>query len=133
MGAGSQRHLLPGREARKLSGQVDYDTPGGNDDACRQLKQPIPERTDLRKGTVTMARFDLDLLQDHVGSRCQEHAKLVREKTTTAGSIHREIVLQLLDPILGIAPPAVELVDILGVILRLVTTKRILFFGSRSG
>ena len=48
VGAGGQRQLLPGREARELSGQVDHDTPSRNNDACRQLEQPIPDRADLR-------------------------------------------------------------------------------------
>ena len=41
----------------------------------------------------------------------QQHAELVGEEARATGPVHRQPVMQFLEPVLHVAPPAVELVD----------------------
>lgn len=66
--------------------------------------------------------------------RGEQDADLVGEKPGATGPVQLQPVVQLLEPILHVAPLAVDpLVDRLGIVGELVTTSRGLFLGSRPG
>ncbi len=93
---------------------MNHNTSDGDFNSNRELEKPSANRAHLGMGAVTVPGLRLDLLQEHVGGGGQQDPELIGQKAAATRPVHREIVLQLLDSVLGIAPLAVELVHILG-------------------
>jgi hypothetical protein len=105
-----------GRDAPALSpgvirGEMHDDPSHGFDDATADLDQLQAQRPDLRADLVVPRDAAAQLLVEDVRGRSHQHAQLVGREARAAGAIDLEVVLQLLDPVFGVAALAVELVD----------------------
>jgi len=103
------RELPPRGEPRADRGQVQHDAAHRVLDPDGELDQPLAQRGDLRVRTGGAAGAALEFLEEHVGGQAQEDAELVGQKPRAAGPVHVQPVMQLLEPILHIAPLAVDL------------------------
>src|SRR6266851_10028405 len=114
-GADRTREVLPRRAPGKGRRQVQYDAAHRALDPHRKLDQPLPQRGDLGVGAGGAARAALELLEEDIRGQAQQDAELVGQKSRAAGPVHLQPVMQLLEPVLHVAPLAVDLlVDGLG-------------------
>src|SRR5216684_2359351 len=66
-------------------------------------------------GGADRTRAALELLEEDIRGQAQQDAELVGQKSRAAGPVHLQPVMQLLEPVLHVAPLAVDLlVDGLG-------------------
>ena len=99
--------IEPGERRR----QVQDDPPHRALDPHRELQQPLAQRGDLRVGTGGARGPAPQLLEQHVRRQGQQHAELVGQEPLATRAVQLQPVMQFLQPVLHIAPPAVELVD----------------------
>ena len=92
---------------------MDDHAARGDLDPGGELEQPQAKRSDLGVGAVRMSATKPEFLHQRVGGRGQQDTKLVGQEARAAGPIDGEIVLQLFDAILSIAPVGVDPIDML--------------------
>src|SRR5438034_348481 len=107
--ADGARKLTPGPEPREGRGQVQHNAAYRALDPDGELDQPFAQRGDLRVRTGGAAGAALELLEEDVSGQAQEDAKLVGPKPRAAGPVHLQPMMQLLEPVLHVAPLAVDL------------------------
>jgi len=117
-------------------GQMQHDAPHGRFHPGAELHEVFAQSTDLRGAERGPGSPQPQFLIEHVRGGAQEPAQLIGEEAAAAGAVDVQPVMQLFDPILNVAPSAVDrLVQMpcRGDCLRLVTTKRGLSLGVRPG
>src|SRR5713101_2587978 len=103
------REVLPRRAPGKGRRQVQHDAAHRALDPDGELEQPLPQRGDLGVRAGRAARAALELLEQDVGGQSQQDAELVGQKLRAAGPVHLQPVMQLFEPVLHVAPLAVDL------------------------
>jgi hypothetical protein len=92
-------HVGPGHVPREMAD----DSPARGHHARGDLEEHVSELADGGASSPGSSESPSQLLEEHEGSRSHQHPKLVRDKRAATRAIDRQVVLEFLDAVLGIA------------------------------
>ena len=103
-----ERDVLPRRQVRRRARQVQDDATHRAHHLDAELEQPVAQPGHLRTGARGAGGAQPQFLHQHVGRGRQQYTQLVRREILATRAVDLQ-GLQFLDPVLDVAPRAVDL------------------------